>query len=267
MRRLAAALLWAALPVFAAAQTPVVAPAPGNISVDAVEVVRTKPDTVKIFLKVEAKNAEALAAADESADELKRATGDLGKLKVDGMTMTASPPRTVRVETDVRNNLPGGGGQRMQVDFRTTRPIVLTVYNTDPEKLAATVEKVQLEVSKLGIANDVNTSNYVYTPSGQERQSPFRAHYTRKAGWDELTGPALEKATKKARAKAEALAAGAGVKLGEVLSIQETTSMSNYPQQYNPGGVPTGITTEPEDEFADGELVRKIRVRVVFATK
>jgi uncharacterized protein YggE len=264
MRRLAAAALLSVSAV-AFAQQPVLVPAPttGNIAVEAVEVVRQKPDTVKLYMKVEAKNAEAVTAADDAAAEAKKMVEKLNKLKMEGVSVTAHPQRTIRSETVVRNQ----PGVEPQVEYRVVKPISVSVTEADYEKFTATVEKVQLEAFKLGLMPDLTTENYTYTPSGQqEKNSPFRAVYTRKSGWEELTGPALEKATKKARAKAESLATGSGVALGAVLSVNEVMTYGSSPS-YGPSYGAIATAGDPEDELSDGELVRKIRVRVVYAIK
>lgn len=263
MRRLLFALL-ASLPTAALAQSPasVAPPTAGNIAVEAVEVVRQKPDTVKLYMKVEARNAEAATASDEATDEAKKMTDGLAKLKLTGVVVAALPQRTVRTEV-LNRNVPGGQGQ---VEYRVVKPITVTVTESDYDKFTAAVEKVQMEAFKLGLMPDLANDNYTYNPGGQqEKNSPFRAVYSRKGGWDELTGPALEKATKKARAKAEALAAGSGVQLGAVSSLNEVVGYTN-PGGYNPYGT-VATAGDPEDTLTDGELVRQIRVRVVFATK
>jgi len=263
MRRFAAVLLSATLSAFAAAQTPVVAVPPGNIAVEAQEVVRQKPDTVKLYMKVEVKNSEAAQASDEASDEVKKMADGLTKLKLAGVTVSTPQQRVVRSEV-----MPNRGGAAPgMVEYRVIRPVQVVVSDADPVKFATTVEKVQLEAFKLGLISDMASDNYTYNSSTgqQEKNSPIRAVYSRKGGWEELTGPALEKATKKARAKAEALAAGAGVKLGDVLSVSEVPTYPNSPgYNYGSGVAATG---EPEDEFVDGELARKVRVRVVYATK
>lgn len=260
MRRFAIALLLT-LPLLAPAQTPVAAGPPGNISVEAVEVVRQKPDTVKLFMKVEARNAESAAATDEASDEAKRMLDGLGKLKLTGVTVAALPHRTVRTETVGRGGVPGS------VEYRVVKPITVTVSEADYDKFTAAVEKVQAEAFKLGLVPDLtnDTTTYNSMSGQQEKNSPFRAVYSRKGGWDELTGPALEKATKKARAKAEALAAGAGLTLGGVSSLSEVPTPTAYQYAGRYDGV--AAAADPEDQLSDGDLVRQVRVRVVFATK
>lgn len=265
MRRLLFALL-ASLPTASVAQTPlVVANAPNNITVEAQEVVRQKPDAVKLYMKVEVRNSEAAQAADEASDEAKKMADGLNKLKLTGVTVSTPQQRLVRSEV-VQNR---GGNVPGVVEYRVIRPVQVVVTDSDPDKFAAAVEKVQLEAFKLGLVSDLANDNLMYNSStGQnERNSPIRAVYSRKGGWEELTGPALEKATKKARAKAEALAAGAGVKLGDVLSVSEVPTYSSGPAYSPYGGSGLAATGEQEDEFVDGELSRKVRVRVVFATK
>jgi uncharacterized protein YggE len=258
MRRLAAAVL---LTVSAAAfaQTPPPPVPAGNISVEAVEVIRQKPDTARVVMKVEVRNAEANVATDEAADEAKKMADGLNKLKLTGVSVAALPQRTVRTETVIRGGVPGA------VEYRVAKPIAVTVSEADFDKFTATLEKLQVEAFKLGLQPDLTGDSFSYNPGGQqEKNSPFRVTYSRKGGWEELTKPALEKATKRARAKAEALAAGAGVTLGGVLSLSELSGSVSYSGRYD--GAPA-VAADPEDTLADGELVRQVRVRVVYATK
>lgn len=256
------ALLLAALPAVAVAQTPPPAATPGQITAEVVEVVRAKPDTVKLYMKVETRNAEMVTATDEAGDEAKRMTDGLNKLKMAGVTVSGLPQRTVRTETQFR----GGPGGQGVVEYRVVKPITVTVTEGDYDKFTAAVEKVQVEAFKLGLLPDLANDNYSYNSSGQqEKNSPFRAVYSRKGGWEDLTKPALERATKRARAKAEGLAGGAGVNLGPLVSLTEVPGPTSY-QSYNSSGLVTSAA-DPEDTLADGELQRQVRVRVVYATK
>jgi uncharacterized protein YggE len=93
------------------------------------------------------------------------------------------------------------------------------------------------------------------------------------AGWEEETAAALAKATKKATRRAEAMAAGAGLKLGELLSLGSPEEAPppppagttyTFPSEASEPSQPT--PRETEDAYVNGELVRRVRVRVVYAT-
>jgi uncharacterized protein YggE len=223
---------------------------------------------VKMFVKLGTKHTDPTTAVDETAEAYRQFADGMGKLKLAGLTVSAQQQRSQRVELQGNRVPPAGGGPAVAqttVEYSTTRPVILTVTDPDPDRLTATVEKVQLEAAKLGAASDLVTNTYVYTGPGTERSVPFRTVVTRKGGWDDVLGPAAERAAKRARAKAESLAAGTGVKLGEVLSVQEVPGPQNVSMYANAYNSANQVFTEPEEEFQDGELVRKVRVRVVYA--
>ncbi len=257
--------LFALVAIAALAPAQVVGPADrGTITAEATESVRLKPDLAKLYLKVETKNPDATAAYDESIEQVKQFTDAIEKMKLKGIKTLAQAQRTQRVEIDNRNVAPGNVGPRTTIEYRVTRSISLTVTDANFDSLSASIEKIQLEASKAGVSGEYAISTYNYTVYGNERSNPIRVVFAKKDGWDDLLTPAIEKATARAKSKAEAMARGAGLKPGDVFSITEITNPS-YVQSYNPN-INNQSPTEGEDEFADGEILRKVRVRVSISS-
>jgi uncharacterized protein YggE len=249
----------------AGAQTPPAAADKNTVTAEAVEVIRARPDQAKLYFTVLVKNPDAVTATDESGEQTKQFVDAIDKLKLKGVKAAGLSQRLNRVETQNRNvaNAP------FVPEFHAARSVVVTVTDPDPDKLPGLVEKVQQEAAKQGVGGD-GPGNATYNGFNYERNSPVRVTYSRRDGWDEETVGALGKATKKALARAEAMAAGAGLKLGEVLSIGEpattigSQTIYNY-ANYSSGVGNTSTAADAQDEFTDGELVRKVRVRVVVA--
>jgi uncharacterized protein YggE len=121
------------------------------------------------------------------------------------------------------------------------------------------VEKVQREAIKEGLTGAMPEGML----STRYTTDMVRVAYLKQDGMDDLLTAALTKATKKATTRAEAIAAGLGVKLGAVVSAEEGGNELRYgsARYYSPGG------TDGDDELVDGELVKTVRVRVVYAVK
>lgn len=117
--------------------------------------------------------------------------------------------------------------------YVNARTLLVTVADSNPEQLAETVTKVQQEATKLGLSG---------TP---------QVVFEKKDGWDELLAPAIGKATKRAVQKAELLATSAGLKPGTILAVSD--------------GSEAPTATDEAVAYTDGELVRKVRVKVVIA--
>lgn len=241
------------------------APPKGSVTADAAEVIRTKPDQAKLVFAVTARNQDAATATDENDTQAKQFADGLEKLKVAGVKVASEPLRVDRVES--QNNGGGVGG----TEFNAVREVVVTVAEADPAKLAAAVEKLQKEAAKLGVSGEPGGANY--NGNSYERVGKVKVVYSRgDAEWEELTAAALTRATKKATKRAEAMAAGAGLKLGELLSLGTSEDSPPRPSgstYYTPDLIEhtsPSTTRQTEDTFVDGELVRKVRVRVVYAT-
>ncbi len=243
-------------------QSPV--PDKGTVTAEAVEVVRGKPDLAKLYFHVLVKNPDATTATDEAAEQAKQFTAALDKLGLGGVKVSALPQRVTRVETQNRN-VPNAV---FTAEYHAARTVLVSVTAKDADKLFAAVEKVQQEAARQGVAGE-GSGNANYNGFTYERNSPVRVVYTRDGGWETDTAKALAAATKKAVARAAAMAEGAGLKAGEVVSIGEPAAVIGNQTIYNYAGVgglaaSGGQVADPQDEFVDGELVRKVRVRVVM---
>lgn len=246
----------------ATGQTPT-PPERATVTAEAVEVVRAKPDLAKLYFALVIKNGDAATASDENTEQTKLLTAAIAKLRLDGVTVIDQPQRVSRVETQ---NRAAPGNMPFIPEFHAVRPIVVTVSHADPDKLQAAVERVQYEAAQLGVSGE--TGNATYNGMSYERNAPVRLVYERRAGWEDDTTEALARATKQAVQRARAMAEGAGLKAGEVLSVSEvppTGPQTVYNYAGNPAASAAGHTADARDEFTDGELVRRVRVRVVLA--
>jgi uncharacterized protein YggE len=263
MRRL---ILWCGL---AAALGPATAQTPTKptVTAEATEVVKAKPDTARLTFSVAVRNADADTATADNDSLTQQFAEGLAKLKLAGVKATPDPLRIDRVE--LSNNRGGGLGVP---DYNAVRAVVVTVTDPDPVKLVTQTEKVQREAAKLGVGGELGPSSY--NGVGYERSGGVKVAYSRAdAGWDEATAVAIGKATKRAIQKAEALGAGAGLKLGDLVSVDEVSADAHRggtalsTTGFNGGVLNPGVSTDTLDTFVDGELIRKVRVKVVFTTK
>jgi uncharacterized protein YggE len=240
-------------------------PVTGTVSAEAVEYVRAKPDFAKVYLKVETRNSDAKTSADEHEEAVKRAVEVIDRLKLKGVKVAAQNQQAARTETDQR--LAAGFGQprepRTLTQYLNSRTLLVTVADANPEHLEAAVAKVQQEAVRLGLSGDVTLRATLSAATGVERGSAPQVVYGRADGWDELAAPAVEKATKRAVKKAELLAVSAGLKPGEVVSVSDVGGTT--PATTRPGfRAEEAADTEEQTTYVDGELVRKVRVRVVL---
>jgi len=265
MRRLILLCGLAALPP-AFAQTP-----KPTVTAEATEVIRAKPDTARIAFTVASRNADSDTATGDNDTLTQQFTDAINKLKLTGVKASTDPMRIDKVE--LAGNRGGGIGVG---EFNAVRNVVVTATEADPTKLATLVEKVQKEAAKQGIGGELSPASY--NGMQYERNGGVKVAYSRaEAAWDEATTAAIGKATKRAMQKAEALATGAGLKLGDLVSVGEvadvpkgaipviSTTVGATP--FLGGTVNPGVTTDTLDAFVDGELVRKVKVKVVYGTK
>ncbi len=266
MRRLLLLCGLAVLPP-ALAQTP----AKPTVTAEATEVVRAKPDAARIVYSVAARNPDADTATTDNDTLTQQFVEAVGKLKLAGVKVAPDPLRVDKIE--LGNNR--GGGVAVG-EFNAVRAVVVTAADADPAKLLALVEKVQKEAAKQGVGGELGPS--AYNGQAYERAGGVKVAYTRaEDGWEEATTAAITKATARAKKRAEAVAAGVGLTLGELVSLSEVPADS--PKATSPvasplssaaflgGPVNPGVTADTLDAFVDGELVRKVRVRVVYSTK
>lgn len=267
MRFVQIALLLAVLPAAVTAQSPV----KPTVSAEATEVVRAKPDTARMVFTVAVRNADADTASADTDTLVSQFTDAVTKLKLNGVKVSPDPLRVDRVELTNNRGLAGPGVG----EFNAVRAIVVTAADTDPAKLAALVEKVQKEAAKQNVGGEMGPSSY--NGFQYERNGGVKVAYTRaEAGWEEATNAAVAKATQRAIKKAEALAAGAGLKLGDLVSVGEVPAdalraavpvVGSGVSVFGGGPANPGVTADTLDSFVDGELVRRVKVRVVYGTK
>lgn len=242
-----------------------------TVTAEATEVIRAKPDTARIAFTVASRNADSDTASGDNDTLTQQFIDAINKLKLTGVKAAADPMRIDKVE--LAGNRGGGVGVG---EFNAVRNVVVTATETDPTKLSALIDKVQKEAAKQGVGGELSPASY--NGMQYERTGGVRVAYSRaEAAWDEVTTAAIGKATKRAMQKAEALAAGAGLKLGDLVSVGEVADNQKAPAAvvttgvmatpFLGGTVNAGLSADTLDAFVDGELVRKVKVKVVFATK
>lgn len=241
-------------------------PTPGTVTADATEVVRVKPDQARIVLFARTKSPDASAASDETAEQAKKFTEAVEKLRLKGAKVSAAPLQTTKGAEDnsggVRVIGPGGpGGVVAPKEVQATREVTVVVSDADFAALADAVEKVQREALAAGLSGAKGGN--VYSPYGSEGEK-VKVTYHRKDGSDEATAAALSKATKRATARAEAIASGLGLKLGAVVSAGEVDPVADAPSAARIIYYGGDSSDSAKDELVDGELVKTVRVRVVF---
>ncbi len=269
MRSSHLALLLAALPAIATAQSP----AKPTVSAEATEVIRAKPDTARVVFTVASRNADADTASTDTDTLVTQFTDALTKLKLAGVKATSDPLRVDRIELTNNRGIVGPGVG----EFNAVRAVVVTVSDDDPAKLVTLLEKVQKEAAKQNVGGEMGPASY--NGFQYEKNGGVRVAYTRaEAGWEEATNAAVTKATQRAMKKAEALATGAGLKLGDLVSVGELpadapkaatplVAATIGSSAYGGGTANPGVTADTLDSFIDGELVRRVKVRVVYATR
>lgn len=269
MRRLILLCGLAAVLPAAVAQTP----AKPTITAEATEVVKAKPDTARIAFTVAVRNSDTDAATGDNDTATQAFVDAITKLKLAGVKVSPDPLRIDKVE--LANNRGGGPGVG---EFNAVRAIVVTATDADPAKLATLVDKVQREAAKQGVGGEMGPASY--NGMQYERNGGVKVAYTRaEGGWDEATTAAVAQATKRAMQRAEAMAKGAGLALGDLVSVGEVSEAPRlvvpapvvntnvYSSPPGGGNLNASVSADTLDTYVDGELVRKVKVRVVYATK
>lgn len=239
---------------------------PGTITAEGTETVRMAPNVARISVIARAEDDEPDTAADAATDKAKKFTDAVAKLQMKTVKATALPLKANK-SAGQDNDLPGGVPRVPALDAvakptQAARGVVVTVTDGDFATLSAAVEKVQ----KLALKHELGGPPGVaddYRPWRQGGDGGIRVTYSRGDGEEELLAAALAKATKKATLRAEGIASGLGLKLGAVVSAEEAGNDLRYGsvRYYGSGG------SDADDELVDGELVRTVRVRVVYAVK
>jgi len=239
-------------------------PLPGTVTAEATEVVRVKPDQAKVYATASSRNADATVASDEAADLAKRFTQEVQKMPGKGLKATADAVKVSRM-TDERVVLRGGAVP--PTEMHASQQVVITITDADPKTLTEAVEKVQRAAIKEGLTGSAADA---YPLSSRYSTDTVRVAYLKQDGMDDLLTAALGKATKKATARAEAIATGLGMKLGAVVAAEELSGTAGAAA--DPAGTfgtsalrATAVSTA--GDLVEGELLRTVRVRVVYAVK
>jgi hypothetical protein len=158
--------------------------------------------------------------------------------------------------------------------FSSISPVIITISESEPGKLIELVEKVCLTSANLGITSDkgVLDSSSTFSSIYSETKYGARVVYSVKEGWEDVSAAALKKATARALKNATALAEAANLKVGEVIALEdlsdgsqsESGSGSVDPRSVSPS-LRSLISNNSEEELSEGDLVRKVRVRVKVA--
>ncbi len=260
------ALVALALPVFAQTTPPPVIP--GTVTAEATEVVRVKPDQAKVYVTAASRNPDATTASDEVSELAKKFTDGVTRLKVKGLKATPDPVKVAKLTDDrmaLRGGFPGGPGAP-PAETQASQQVVITITDADPKALVEAVEKVQREAIKEGLTGAAAEGNL----STRYTSDMVKVAYLKQDGLDDLLAAALGKATKKATARAEAIATGLGLKLGAVVSAEELPAGTDVASALVSSPLmrtTTAAAVSPSAELVEGELVRTVRVRVVYAVK
>lgn len=262
MTRPTALVVSAVFSTFAIAQPP----APSTISAEAIEYVRAKPDYAKIYVKVETRNQDAKTSATEHEEAVKKATEVFNKLNLKNMKLVTLNPQSARTESDVRPVFAPGEPRvpRTLTQYLNSRTLLITISDANPDQLELAVQKVQQEALQHGLGGDMSLRSTASLSTGIERGSAPQVTFGKRDGWDDLTAPAVAKATKRAMRKAELLAQSAGLKPGDVIAVSDDAITVPAPSSRL---VRLDDQSEADEQttYVDGELVRKVRVRVVIS--
>jgi hypothetical protein len=262
MRRLAAALALAVVtPAFA--QTPVPATTVAStVTAEATEVVRVKPDQAKVYVTAASRNADPATATDEATEQAKRFADVVARQKAKGLKAVADPVKVAKLTDERSVVIRGGAAAAPPTEVQASQQLVITITDPDVKALVEAVEKVQREAIKEGLTGAMPEGML----SSRYTTDMVRVAYLKQEGMDDLLTAALTKATKKATARAEAIAAGLGVKLGAVVAAEEAGgAAADAPITFSSPSSVRGATVPATAELVEGELVRTVRVRVVYA--
>jgi uncharacterized protein len=189
MRMIASMFLAASLVIPVAAQTP--AATRPHIRVTGEGEVAVKPDRAKLQMGVTANGAVAGEAANRSAEQTTRVIAAIRAVLGAGANI-----ETVSYNLNPNYTYPRDGGQPSLTGYTATNIVEATIDNL------ALVGKAIDEGIKAG-ANRVNSLRFMLRNDAPQREQAMKA------------------AVAQARSKAQALASGANVRLGGILSVTE----------------------------------------------
>jgi uncharacterized protein YggE len=236
---------------------------PITLTAEATEVVRLKPDQAKVYLSIESKEGNPDDAATAGDDTRKKLTEGIDKLGLKSVKVAAAQLKVTKDRDNSINRVlrvgPNGAVPPAPPDtYTVVHPLVVTVSDADPDRLLRAVERVIQTAASAGVTGE-RTTEFRSSPYGETR-SGGRVVYGVKGGWDAAMEPALTKATERALKNAQALAKGVGATVQKVEAVEDLTQGGTVTQAVN--SFDAALPVALDDELIDGELVRKVRVRV-----
>jgi uncharacterized protein YggE len=207
-----------------------------TISVSSEGSVKVKPDMASINVGVQTENKSSKVAQQENATKMNKVMLVLKGLKIADADIKTSQYTIYPIETysekDQRSYITG---------YRVINSLEITIR--DISKVGAVIDAVT--------ANDANTvSNIQFTVADPDK------YYLQ----------ALEKATGKAKAKADVLAKQFGIKIGLPSQINEVSGGYNPPIMYQSmDAVKANAVSAPATSISTGELEIKASVGLVYA--
>ena len=157
-----------------------------------------KPDCARVFLGVESQEASIASARKDNSQRVQKIIDSIQALKIDELKMKTT-------DVNIRLIQPYNNDAKLPetVGYRISTQMTVSVREKDPTRLAALASKV-LDAALLHGANTVQQVNFFV----EDATTPRRE--------------ALAKAVQDALENARAMAKGAGKKLGEVVTIQDS---------------------------------------------
>ena len=159
-----------------------------------------KPDCARVFLGVESQEATIAIARKDNSQKVQKIIDSIQGLKIDDLKMKTT-------DVNIRLIQPYNNDAKLPetIGYRISTQMTVSVREKDPTRLAALASRV-LDAALLHGANSVQQVNFFV----EDTTTPRRE--------------AMAKAVQDALENARAMAKGAGKKLGEVVTIQDSPS-------------------------------------------
>ena len=214
------------------AAEPAAAKSPHTITAKGAATVTGKPDSARVYFGVQTSGATVGGAREENAHVVGKIQEALVALKLaDVKARTTDSNVSVKFDRDDRHI----------VGYEVGQSFTVLLKDEDPEKLAATAQRVL----DTGLKNGVNYGGFIEF---------FKADNA------ELRRRAMSQAVEDAFANAQAYAAGAKVKIAEVVEIATDDS---YDEGFQFGGGGQGGGLGGKGNVLAGEWKVSARVRIV----
>jgi uncharacterized protein YggE len=260
-----------ALPATARAQFQIPQGEPG-ITVEGSGEARSVPDVVEINLKLTARAELTDDAVVKHRDARKRALETFKALKIDNLKieekdLSLRPGNAQEMWQMMWNGMPASQNKRTQIEVGSTlRARLVDVGKVPTEELMSTIGKLLDAAQDSGAGLGLSDSDMMMMRYGWNvQQSSLVKFIVTNIG--EIREKAYDQAVADARKRAERLARLNGVKLGQVLAVDEIAVAG---MRYNPyyGGYDSGDSKEEQEEVTAETLSGghiRIRLRVRYA--